>query len=124
MSLYALAQFAALLVAHSDFLALLPKQSTALNAFYFLFLLLSLVLLAGLLENRRIFLVLEAGRLLATAAAVLAVGGWFGHPGDAGVRTAIVLYAVLFLVWLLGAGRSAAVGAEDLPTEAVTARWW
>ena len=100
-----------------DFLALLPKQSTAQNVFYFLFLLLSLVLLAGLLENRRIFLVLEAGRLLATATVVLAVGGWFGNPRGAGVRTAILLFAMLSLAWLLGTCRSAVFReAANVPT--------
>jgi sterol desaturase/sphingolipid hydroxylase (fatty acid hydroxylase superfamily) len=105
LSLYVLVQFGALLVSHSDFLAILPKQPTAFNVIYFLFLLLSLVLLGGILENRRIFLVLEAGRLLAVAAVVVAAGGWFGHLRDVGARTAIVLFAMLSLVWLLSASR-------------------
>jgi hypothetical protein len=107
LSLYVLVQFVALLVSHSDFLAILPKQSTAWNVLYFLFLLLSLVLLGGILENRRSFLVLEAGRLLAIAAVVLAAGGWFGHLREVGARTAIVLFALLSLAWLLSACRGA-----------------
>jgi sterol desaturase/sphingolipid hydroxylase (fatty acid hydroxylase superfamily) len=104
LSFYAMAQFVVLLAANSHFLALLPKQSTAWNAAYFLFLLLSLAVLGGLLENRRIFFTLEAARLVAVAAVVLAAG-WFGGLRDAGARTAIVLGAMLSLAWLLGAGR-------------------
>jgi hypothetical protein len=68
-------QFAAILIAHSHFLALLPKQSAVGNTLYFLFLVLSLALLGGLLENRRIFRMLESGRLIVSAAFVLAMGG-------------------------------------------------
>ena len=42
LSLFVLAQFAALMIANSHFLALLPKQSTTWNVLYFGFLLLSL----------------------------------------------------------------------------------
>jgi alkylglycerol monooxygenase len=96
VSLYVLIQFAALLIAHSDFLARLNKQSAIWNALYFLFLLLSLVLLGGLLENRRIYMLLEAGRLLAVAIIVIAAGGPLG----------IVLFALVSLAWLLAACRS------------------
>jgi sterol desaturase/sphingolipid hydroxylase (fatty acid hydroxylase superfamily) len=106
LSVYVLVQFAALLAANSHFLALLPRQSTSWNLVYFLFLLLSLVFLGGLLENRRIFSILESGRLLAIATAVVA-GGWFGNLRDAGARKAIVVFVVLSLGWLLGARRGA-----------------
>jgi sterol desaturase/sphingolipid hydroxylase (fatty acid hydroxylase superfamily) len=101
LSIYVLVQFAAILIAHSHFLALLPKQSSAGNTLYFLFLVLSLVLLGGLLENRRIFRMLENGRLLVSAVFVLAMGGWFGNLRGTGSRTAIVLFALLSLGWLL-----------------------
>jgi hypothetical protein len=59
LSIYVLVQFAAILIAHSHLLAVLPKQSSAGNRRYFLFLVLNLALLGGLLENRRIFWILK-----------------------------------------------------------------
>jgi len=106
LSLYVLAQFALLIVAHSHWLALLPKESRGANIMYFVFLLVSMVLLGGLLENRRAFLLLEGTRLAAVAAVVLATGGWFGSLQEAGARTALVAAAALSLVWLVSAGRS------------------
>jgi sterol desaturase/sphingolipid hydroxylase (fatty acid hydroxylase superfamily) len=105
LNLYVLFQFAALLAANSQFLALLPKQSTAWNVVYFFFLLSSMALLGGLLEIRRLFAMLEAVRLLAVAAVVLAGGGWFGTLRGAGARMAIVVFALLSLGWLLAAVR-------------------
>ena len=103
LSVYVLVQFTVILIAHSHFLAVLPKQSPALNVLYFLFLVLSLALLAGLLENRRIFQVLESARLLISAAIVLAMGGWF-NLRSADSRTAIILFALLSVGWLLATG--------------------
>ena len=71
------------MAANSHFLALLPKQATEWNVAYFLFILVSLVSIGGVLEARREFLLLEAIRLIATAAAVLAGGVWFGSVRDA-----------------------------------------
>ena len=105
LSLYVLAQFALLIVAHSHWLALLPKESQLMNASYFLFLLVGLIVLGGLLENRRVFVLLEGVRLAAVAVVVLAAGGWF-NLRDAGARTAILAVAALSLAWLIGAGRS------------------
>ena len=110
LSLYVLAQFALLIVAHSHWLAQLPKESQHTNASYFLFLLVSLVVLGGLLENRRVFFLLEGARLAAVAAVVLAAGSWF-NLRDAGARTAILAVAGLSLAgvslaWLIGTGRS------------------
>ncbi len=105
LSLYVLVQFGALLIAHSDFLARLNKQSTAWSALYFLFLLLSLVLLGGLLENRRLYVVLEALRLFAVAILSLSAGG----------PVAIVLFAFLSLAWLLAAGRTTALSQAPDP---------
>ena len=116
LSVYVLAQFAALLVAHSHFLALLPRQSTAWNALYFVFLMLSLVLLGGLLENRRLFVMLEAGRLMAVVAVVGAAGRWF-NLRDAAARQAIALFAAASLVCLaliLRRNSPGAVGDDDL----------
>ena len=104
LSVYVLVQFTVILIAHSHFLAVLPKQSPALNVLYFLFLVLSLALLAGLLENRRIFQVLESARLLISAATVLAMGGWFGNLRSTDSRTAIILFALLSVGWLLATG--------------------
>lgn len=120
LSLYVLAQFAVLLAANSQFLALLPKQSAAWNVAYFVYLLLSLALLGGLLENRRIFVMLEAARLLAIAAVVL-TGGWFGAMRDAGSHTAVVVFVVLSLGWLLVARRHADGGPAPEPAAGVPA---
>jgi len=105
LSLYVLAQFALLIVAHSHWLALLPKESQLLNTAYFGFLLISMVLLGGLLENRRVFVMLEAARLAAVAAVVLATGGWFSLH-DSGARAAILAAAALSFAWLVSAARS------------------
>ncbi|MGA2594309.1 MAG: hypothetical protein ABSH32_30790, partial [Bryobacteraceae bacterium] len=100
LSAYGLAQFVALLVANSQFLALLPKQGTALNVAYFAFILGSLVCLGGVLENRREFLYAEAARLTLTALAVLAAGAWFGGVHDVRVLAAVVLFQCVSLAWL------------------------
>jgi len=105
LSIYVLVQFAALLVAHSHFVRVLPKQGLAENVLYFAFLLVSLALLGGLLENRRLFALLEGCRILAMAAGVLATGTWFGNLRGAGSGTAIVLFALVSLGWLLAASR-------------------
>ena len=110
LSLYVAAQFALLLVAHSHFLALLPRQSTGWNLLYFLFLVASLILLGGILENRRVFALLEGARLAATAAAVLALGAWFGNLRSDAARAAIVTAAVVSLMWLVAAWRGAVTG--------------
>jgi sterol desaturase/sphingolipid hydroxylase (fatty acid hydroxylase superfamily) len=120
LNIYVLAQFAAILVAHSHFLAVLSKQSPAANALYFLFLVLSLAILGGLLENRLIFRVLEGGRLLVSAALVLAAGGWFGDLRSAGGRTTIVVFAMVSLGWLVRASRAAKeIDQVQLSTTAV-----
>ena len=108
-SLYVLVQFTALLVFHSEFLGMLAKRSTPWNVAYFLFYVVSLVLLGGLLENRKIFLPLEAGRLLAIATWVIAGGGWFGTSQEPRVRTALILFNLFSLAWLAGACRGRVV---------------
>jgi alkylglycerol monooxygenase len=101
VSVYVLVQFAALLIAHSHFLALITKQSLLANALYFLFLVVSLVCLGGLLENRRIFRMLESARLLGTASFLLATGGWFGSLHGSGSRAVMVVFVLLSLAWLM-----------------------
>jgi len=105
LSLYVLLQFIVLLVCHSDFLAQVQKRGAGWNVSYFLFFLLSLVFLAGILESRRLFLMLEAGRLVCIVAMVAAGSAWFGAPVPAAVRTAILALAALSLVWLLAVPR-------------------
>jgi len=102
LSIYVLVQFAVVLVANSRFLALLPKQSTAEGVLFFLALMLSLVILGGLLENRRLFLLLEAARLLAIAAAGVATEN----------RWALAL-AAISLACLLSAGRGLLARAAE-----------
>ena len=60
LSYYALVQFIALTASNSHFLAVLPVQSVASNLLYFVFIAVTLVVLGGVLENRREFLLLEA----------------------------------------------------------------
>jgi sterol desaturase/sphingolipid hydroxylase (fatty acid hydroxylase superfamily) len=98
---YAFAQFVALIAANSHFLAVLPKQTMAMNFAYFLALLAGLTCLGGVLENRRIWLWVEAGRLVVTAAAVVALGNWFGLRWSAGIAG----FAGLSLIWLAAAAR-------------------
>jgi hypothetical protein len=104
LSLYVLAQFVAIMVANSHFLALLPKQSTVWNLAYFGFILISLVTLGGVLENRREWILLEGLRMTCVAGAVLAMGAWFGNLRDARVVLAVAAFAVvsvagLWLAW-------------------------
>jgi alkylglycerol monooxygenase len=106
LNLYGFMQFVALMAANSHFLALLPKQSAAWSVAYFLFILVSLVCLGGVLESRREFMLLEALRLTATALAVLTLGTWFGGVRDARILASIVIFAVLSLGWLWIAARA------------------
>jgi sterol desaturase/sphingolipid hydroxylase (fatty acid hydroxylase superfamily) len=106
LSLYGFVQFVALLAANSHFLALLPKESTGWNVVYFLFILVSLVCLGGVLESRREFIMLEAVRLTATALGVLAAGTWFGGVRDARILVSIGIFAVISLGWLWLASRT------------------
>ena len=106
LSAYGLVQFAALIAANSHFLALLPKQAAVWNVAYFLFIMLTLVTLGGVLENRREFLIAEAGRLTATAIVVLATGEWFGGVRDPRVLVPLVALQCVSLPWLWLAART------------------
>ena len=105
LSLYVLAQFVAIMVANSHFLALLPKQSTGWNVAYFGFILVSLVTLGGVLENRREFAMLEALRLAGVAGALFTMGAWFGNLRDARVVLAVAAFAVVSMAGLWLASR-------------------
>jgi len=106
LSVYGLVQFVVLIGANSHFLALLPKQGTALNVAYFAFILGSLVCLGGVLDSRRGFLIAEAARLTATGIAVLATGAWFGGVRDPRVLVSVVGFQFVSLVWLWLAARA------------------
>jgi hypothetical protein len=106
LSVYGLVQFVVLIGANSHFLALLPKQGTALNVAYFAFILGSLVSLGGVLESRRGFLIAEAARLTAIGIAVLATGAWFGGVRDPRVLVSVVGFQFVSLVWLWLAARA------------------
>jgi hypothetical protein len=118
LSLYVFVQFAALMLAHSHFLIVFPRQPLAANVAYFLFLMLGLLTLGGVMENRGEFLVLEALRMAATAAGVLAFGAWFGDThGDMHNRTAldsILAFAALspLALWLVSRSPLPAAAAE------------
>jgi sterol desaturase/sphingolipid hydroxylase (fatty acid hydroxylase superfamily) len=89
LSFYVLAQFAILMAVNSHFLAVLPRQSGIWNVAYFGFILVSLVTLGGVLENRRPFVKLEMARAALVCLAVMASGAWFG-----GVRDVRVVWTV------------------------------
>ncbi len=108
LSLYTLVQFLALIAANSHFLALLGKQPTALGILYFSLLVASLVILGGMLENRRAFLAWEAARLAALGGSVLALGSWFGGVRDARIVWSIAAFALVSLAWLWAASRQGA----------------
>ncbi len=103
LSLYAVVQLAVLIVANNHFLGLMPKQAAAWNILYFLFILLGLATLGGVLENRREFLLLEGLRVAVAAIVAVAVGSWFGVH-DSRVILAIGGFGAISLLWLfLGA---------------------
>jgi sterol desaturase/sphingolipid hydroxylase (fatty acid hydroxylase superfamily) len=74
LSWYALAQIAVLVLADQRFLAALEHQGDGLNVLSFAGILAGLVAVGGLLENRREFLWVEAGRLVLSAAVAEALG--------------------------------------------------
>ena len=100
LSLYASVQFLAMMAANSHFLALLAKQGDWWNAAYFVFILGSLLCLGGVLESRREFLLLEAGRMAGIAAAAIGPGAWFGGVRDRSVILAIAIFALASLAGL------------------------
>ena len=124
LSVYGLVQFVALVVANSHFLSLLPKQSTALNLSYFSYIVISLVCLGGVLENRRPFLIAEAARLIVTAVAVLATGAWFGGLRGPAVVIPLLSFQLLSLFFVAQASLPAApafLSAQaNEPSERVT----
>ena len=100
LSLYVFVQFLLLMAANSQFLALLPVQSTAMNGLYFLGILATLLTLGGLLENRKAFVYLESARLMGFGLAVYVHGGWFGGLTNGKFVMALEAVALVSLVWL------------------------
>jgi len=117
LSLYALAQFTAIMVANSHFLALLAKQGTWWNVAYFATLLISLVTVGGILENRREFLWLEGLRMASIGGVVVARGVWFGGVHDRRIILSIATFALASLAGLSLASRSQGA-AEAAPAVA------
>jgi len=105
LSLYAVVQLGLLIAANNQFLALIPKQAAGLNILYFLFILLGLATLGGVLENRREFLLFEALRVSVAAIIAVASGSWFGIH-DSRAILAIGGFGAISLVWLLLGARS------------------
>jgi sterol desaturase/sphingolipid hydroxylase (fatty acid hydroxylase superfamily) len=110
LSVYVSAQFLAIMVANSHFLALLAKQGTWWNVAYFAFILGSLLCLGGVLESRREFLILEGVRMVGIAVAVGIFGVWFGGVRDASVILGIGTFSLASLAGLGWATRNV-VGA-------------
>jgi len=100
ISWYAFVQFVALIAMSSHFLKVLPKQSMPQNFSYFLVLLAGLTCLGGLLENRRVWLRLEAIRLSIVGAGVVATGAWFGGVTDPASVAGISGFTAISLLWL------------------------
>jgi hypothetical protein len=113
LNLYTAAQFLAIMVANSHFLALLAKQGNWWNLAYFAFILGSLFCLGGVLESRREFLLLEAVRVAGVAAAVLGFGVWFGGVRDPSVILAIATFSLGSLAALFLATRKPATAAAQ-----------
>jgi alkylglycerol monooxygenase len=113
LSLYVSAQFLAIMVANSQFLALLGKQGILWNGAYFIFILGSLVCLGGVLESRREFLLLEAVRMAGIAIIALAPGVWFGGVRDARLILSIAGFAVASLATLWLAARKSIVATAE-----------
>lgn len=108
---YVLAQFGVAYLLTAHYLKIihdLPGWDATLYAATLTALLLTL---GGLMEGRRVFLGLEAGRAAATGLGAVLAGGWFGVQG-AWVPVAGALYAALSLLGLWaaagGVGRKAA----------------
>ena len=93
LSLYALAQIGALVVADQRFLTAIEHQGAGLNVLCFTGILAGLVTVGGLLENRREFLWVEAGRLLSSAAVAGALG--WGAVTAWAAMSLVVVCAVL-----------------------------
>jgi hypothetical protein len=100
VSLYVFVQFLALMAANSQFLALLPRQGTALNILYFVFIVVSVVCLGGVLEGRRAYFMAEAGRLVLTVGVAFSAGSWFGAVRDPRLLDGMAAFAVLSLAWI------------------------
>jgi sterol desaturase/sphingolipid hydroxylase (fatty acid hydroxylase superfamily) len=101
LSIYALAQTAALVAADDHFLGVLEKESGWLNALYFGLILWGLVTLGGILENRREFLWWEMARLATAGTALFAFGTWFGGVHDARVIAGLEAFVVASAAGLL-----------------------
>jgi alkylglycerol monooxygenase len=112
MTIYCLVQFAMLLGMAVQFLDLAKHLKAIELVGYAAFLVLSLTALGALTEGRRMGVVLELARLLATALVPLMTAGWFGvAPLDGAVRAVMVavpIVSALVLGWLAfsGAGRT------------------
>jgi hypothetical protein len=100
LSLYVFVQFLVLMAANSQFLALLPTQAAGLNLLYFIFILVSLMCLGGLLEGRRWYVLAEALRLVLAVGVMFAAGSWFGGWRDVRLKAAMGLFALVSLAWV------------------------
>lgn len=101
LTVYALVQIVLLIAADDHFLAVLPAEAGWLNALYFLFILAGLATLGGILENRREFVLLEAGRVTVVGVVVLVFGSWFGGVRDPRVVLSIEALVLASLLLLL-----------------------
>jgi alkylglycerol monooxygenase len=108
LSIYCGIQFLVLMAANSHFLAAPP------SAYYFLFLLASLVSVGGVMEGRREFVMAEGVRLAAVAAGVWWTGQWFGGSQSALLVNGIAAFAIASLLGLWAAVRMGGEPARQL----------
>jgi alkylglycerol monooxygenase len=111
--IYCMVQFTMVLLVTTHFLAAVLKMPFPQQIGYALWIASGLWIVGGLLERRPVYLALECIRLVATAAAVILTGTWFGGavlPWAAQVIIAVVAAASVLGLWLAYKPFSAAHG--------------
>jgi sterol desaturase/sphingolipid hydroxylase (fatty acid hydroxylase superfamily) len=101
---YALVQFAAVIAANQHFLMIFPQQSGLQNILYFAIILLGLTTTSAILEGRREYFLIEAGRLALLGGIVPITGSWLGGIRNPAILTAIVVFSAGSLLWFLVIG--------------------
>ena len=100
LSAYVLIQSFVLIAVNSHFLSVLTTSTLAGNVAYFSYIVATLVVLGGLLENSRAFLVAEAARVTITAMVVFTTGTWFGSVRGTAVIDGVIAFAAISVIAL------------------------
>ena len=101
LAAYCVVQSVLVLALGTHFLAVVPGWAALPTAAYLIVLVASLCIIAGLTEGRRAYLWAEALRLLAFAAALVAIG----RPETVAVQGGIAVTTAAMLLWLWRAAR-------------------